>query len=416
MHSLKKGDIFTDTDNLAKKVTAIYEDVDGNLIIDTIQPAMEEVVAELYIPDQTIKPNIDNIVEESLYEGVTIDRDPNKRIDVTDIPLKISVDLFDLIKGVSIADSAKNKMKDLFLPSKDDTEEDNEDEEEKSDEDKEKEENLDKTSREGLEKGAKPSLTLDGEIKLKDIEVNIGAKTPSLGKKQHSKTVHTWFGSHTVHWWTPTEVKGYVNLSTDFKMQYSLELKGKLSAHGSVRIPLGEVIIPLGPIGEFVQGVIGIYAQVRLNGSISLSVAYIQTDLVNMYAHTDLELSRSSLFKVSHPSSGGSYDSEEKKIEIEGIAMAELRMGPSIGLDFVAWGLPLAGAEIYAGQYTHLEGKLGVDIILYPKLGDIHPYGLASYEFGAFASLDLDVLSRSYVVNILDQKLAIISDSVGFKK
>lgn len=382
--SLKVGSIFIDSDGTAKKVTSIIEE-DGDTIIETTKPRMEEVMDGLYIPQQEISLGYENIIPESIAEGVTITPGVNNfgtKGDITnpDYAVGIKISLAQVLKTKKLEDTSWEVY------------------------DKEMVENSDEGINTIRERNAdklfddevpEKDITIIGTLKMKDMGVNVGAAMPYI----KTEWVRRWWGGYPRF----VQKSGYVNYQYKYKMEKSIYIEGSTKIEGEKKILLYGVNVPG---GKLASASLGVFMKINAVGSVTIGwEMYDYKDVVNG-SSADIVFS-STLFSLRNVSK---YSITNKSIQRESMAgtfAADLKVGPTIEFELEALGFELAAAEAAMGVGLYAEGCVEtvaseyIDGVKQPKAEPVYDGYIEGY---AYFTINAELLNGAASFDILDYK------------
>lgn len=367
---LKVGSVFITVDNKARKVVGISEH-NGKTVIDTIQPRPEEVFLGLNIPDFEIACDRSNIDPASLAEGVTLlpegtsekemisssfstsglteksvtwlETDPDTE-GMDTIAFNINIPLWTTTLSPDVVQSLKDKKEDAATKTED------------------------TGIKPSLDIGASGEVRLIGTLRLAEPVVTGGLKMPSVSVSW----VHDWWIIyHPVFHYSG----GYAKAGFSAAQQFDFKLTGTIKLTSELRIPLYAIVVKYYAIDL----ILGVYAKIGLDGSISLSVE------VSEFTKHSINTSCDLIWPFIPDKLSATQDSYlDFAFRPTIAASARLRAGLYLGAQFQIAGMSIAGAEGGGGAYIKADGY-------------IEPLGIMGFDtiIGGYGNFDDWILDLS---------------------
>lgn len=352
---LRVGSIFITEDNIARKVSAVYEDR-GRTVIETVEPNIEEVIVGAYIPDQEIKLSAANIDPQSIHPGVQVldtaataamvsaagvhaqaEMPNNSKWLETDpdwmgkdvIAINIDIPLFS--GGDGITDKIKEWVSDAESPQEPDGgSQDGGDG------------SADKTKSE-LDVGVSGEVRIQGILRLAEPVVKTGMKSPVMKV--------TWVKVWWYVYYPKVEFEnGYIHASFAAAQQCDFKLTASVTLSAELKIPLYTLIIPIAEVGTIM---VGVYFKVTLEGTITLGFEVSEYTSVELWGTVDLAWP----FIPYDVRLGGDYYANFA-VRPSLAAEIENKNGLYLGFEGKLFGLKLLSAEVGGGIYQTAEGYL----------------------------------------------------------
>jgi len=331
---LKIGSIFIDTDGIAKEVESIIED-GSDVIIETKKPRIENVIDGLYIPQQKINLGYENIIQESIAEGITVAPGsinsisrfgPLKRGKIFDPDIEVSVEI-DFSKFLELKKLSKSKRADF---------------------NNKRTKFLEKLKNSGTnitkipsENDAGAALKWTGQILIDNVGVDVGASLPYI----KAKWVSRWWGGYPRFY----QVPGYIKYTYEYEYEKNIAWKGEFALEHETKI----LLFAFGaPGGKLANASLGVYAVLRVDGSISINIEEYEYEKVKKGSSTEVVFGWS-LFSLrnrrtlNYPKENESLTSTLYSLSAD----ANMTAGVAVGFDLAALGFTLAEVEALIGGY-----------------------------------------------------------------
>ena len=328
IEDLEVGSLFLSADGTALKVVAIKKSGEET-IIETVQPDIREVIAECYMPDQEIRFTVDNILPESIQDGVVIIPDApgaqsaGRLGSLAQGPTWIDTDTNENVQGNSVITVSVDKT---FSMEKSGT-------------------------AFGILTGTiEGELGIKGQLRISNPILKGGLKMPAI----HVRWVTVWWyiGYPAVSFET-----GYLHASFDSAEQIDCKITGTVTLGIEVKIPL-YALLASDPSGTF-SFLIGVYLKVSMEGSVTLGFEICEYARLGIWGSVDLVWP---FIPVDLSAGSDFYYNFAVRPSFEG--WEENKAGPYLGLEGTIAGTTILSAEIGGGIYTRVEGYIeAADVI-----------------------------------------------------
>jgi hypothetical protein len=360
MEDLVVGSYFLSEDGTALQVTAITKTGD-EVLVETIQPELSTVVAEAYMPDQTVVFSTGNIVPGSLAKGVTLITGESTStfnrmgslatgptwIDTETVPEVQNADI--IAVGMDFSLSGEKSVEAYGLIT-------------------------------GTIKG---EVGLKGQLRIAYPTLKGGLKMPSI----KVKWVKVWafIGYPVVEF-----ENGYIHASFYSGEQIDAKLYGTATLGVEVKIPL-YTLLATNESGT-ITFLVGLYLKISAEGSITLAFEINEYARLGVWGTVELfwpfipiDVSAGSDFYYDfalRPSLAGSI---------------EVKAGPYLGLEGTIVGTKILSVEVGGGLYARAEGMIeAADVLGLDKTvgtyGDLTKWNYeASAEAGGYIEATLSI-------------------------
>lgn len=381
--SLKIGSIFIDSDGTAKKVVSITEE-NGDTVIKTRKPAMEEVMDGLYIPNQDIKIGYENIIPGSIAEGVKITpggamKGSRGYMEDADYVVSISIPLSKLIntKYVPLEEDDWERFDiDMFQNTVDE---------------------IKKMTASG---SIAEEIQIVGSVKMKDLGISVGASMPYI----RTEWVRKWWGGYPRF----TQQSGYVGYQYRYKIEKSIAIEGGAKIQGEKKYLLYGVDIPGGPLAK---AELGLFLTVKADGMIIIGwETYDYTDGTNG-ASAEIVFS-STLFSLRNVSKVSRINERRQGVNMAAAGSVSISAGPSLEFGLEALGFNLAEAAIETGVTLEANvcmEKMGINYINGVKQPFTPPVFQGSLTGYAYFDITASLLDGRADFDIYNKKETIFS-------
>jgi hypothetical protein len=366
------GALFIADDGTALRVTAVTR-VGNEITVEAETPPLQLLIAEAYMPDQTVKFTSANIVPGSMQKGVTLLESgaasslaPRK--DVATGPTWIDTDTYTDVQASDIIAVGLD-----FSMSKEWS-----------------------GQAYGIITGTiGGELGLKGQLRVSDPVLKGGFKMPAI----HIKWVKVWafIGYPKI-----TFEKGYIHASFASGEQIDAKLYGTATLGVEIKIPLYELIAS--DPDSVVTFTIGLYLKISAEGSITLAFETNEYARLGIWGTVELTWP----FIPTDVSAGSDfyYDFAVRPSLAGSI---EVKAGPYVGLEGTLLGVTLIGAEIGGGLYAEADGSieaadvLGLDKTVGTYGSFAHWVYNAHAEAGGYIEATLNILDL-WDTTLLDKK------------
>jgi len=376
MEDLQVGSLFLSADGTALEVTGVTRQ--GNdVTIETSTPALSTVIAEAYMPDQTVRFTEANIVPGSLGKGVSLVSSAAAAPAGNTVPGPKWIDT-DTNPDIQGSDIVTVNMDYKLSGSKE-------------------------FSAYGVLTGTiSGEVGLKGQLRVSDPVLKGGFKMPAV----HIKWVKVWafIGYPEVSF-----ENGYLHASFDAGEQIDAKLYGTASLGVEVKIPLYEFLAT--DESGTTSFLVGLYLKLSADGSITLAFEVNEYASLGVWGTVELfwpfipiDVNAGSSFYYDfavRPSLSGSI---------------EVKAGPYLGLEGTIAGTKILSTEVGGGLYATAQGTIeAADVLGLDKdvgtYGDLNHWTYdASAEAGGYIEATLSI-ADIWNTTLLDKKWPFISVS-----
>lgn len=387
MEDLKVGSIFIGADNVARKVVALREK-GGEVIVETVIPKLQEVVAEFEMPEQEIAFTTANILPGSLTEGVSLVPEAAPLANLPMGPLWIDTDTDVDIQNARVFNVSLNKT--LF----------------KTEGSAESGGDDDGPANGGTAGGnaavsveGSAELRIEGNLRIADPILRGGIRMPSM----KIRWVKVWF---CIGYPEITFTRGWIQASFEAAQQIDAKLIGAAEAALEIKIPL-YAIAATDPSGT-VSAIIGVYLKLTIEGKLEVVFEVNEYSRFGAWGSVDLVWP----FIPVDVSAGSSfYAGFALRPSIS--AEVEAKLGPYLGFEASLLGIDVLSLEAGGGVYANASGFIeAMDVVGwasgYGGYGSWSDwYYRVKAEMGGYVEANMTIIS--YDINLFEKRWPFLS-------